>query len=130
MAKSTAPKSETEQTAANKPKDEIIDPPAGDAAAPIDKPPSTGFSLAGFRSSKSPTIASVATLPVGLPHHPIADAKDWVRLHEDEVKYWSEELCFIDVPIQGQKKSTLHLILEDLAVKHLEAAAINGSAWL
>jgi hypothetical protein len=61
--------------------------------------------------------AKVETLLTGLPHYPISAAKDWVRLHPDEAAYWSDEYCFVDVPVQGQKDKTLHLITADLARK-------------
>ena len=38
-----------------------------------------------------------------------------MRLHPDEDAYWSPELCFVNVPIKGQKRDTLHLIDEELA---------------
>ena len=37
----------------------------------------------------------------------MAAAKDFVRLHPDEEAYWSDELCFVNVPIKGQKHNTL-----------------------
>ena len=49
-----------------------------------------------------------------MPHYPIADAGDYVLLHPKEAAYWSPELCFVDVPIMGMKKDTVHLIDEDL----------------
>jgi hypothetical protein len=114
-----------EQETAGKPKEEIIPPGPSVPGEPssIEKP--AGFSLAGFRSTKSPTIANVATLVTALPHHPLADAKDWVRLHPNEALYWSPELCFVNVPVIGQKKSLLHLILEELAMQHLDPAKIQ-----
>src|SRR5262249_49112043 len=63
-------------------------------------------------------------LLTGLPHNSISQAKDFVRLHPDEEKYWSPELCFVNVPIKGQKRDTLHLIDEDLAMRHLPSARI------
>jgi hypothetical protein len=59
-----------------------------------------------------------------LPHYPIAGAKDFVRLHKDEGKYWSPELCFVVVPIKGQKRDSLQLIDEDLALQYLESGKI------
>jgi hypothetical protein len=59
----------------------------------------------------------VETLLTGLPHYPISAARDWVRLHPDEATYWSDEYCFVTVPVQGQKDNTLHLISADLAMK-------------
>jgi hypothetical protein len=98
-----------------KPKLEVV-------SEPIAKP--SGFSLDKFKSTKAATIANVATLPGALPHHPIAQAKDFVRLHPVEEDYWSDELCFVNVPIQGVKRDTLHLIDEALALQYLDAGKI------
>ena len=65
-------------------------------------------SLNKFKSKSAATIGGVETMLTGLPHHSISDARDFVRLHEDEANYWSDELCFVSVPIVGQKKDTLH----------------------
>jgi hypothetical protein len=54
----------------------------------------------------------------------IAQAKDFVRLHPHEETYWSHELCFVNVPIKGQKRDTLHLIEEDLAMRYLPSGKI------
>jgi hypothetical protein len=59
-----------------------------------------------------------------LSHHNLSGAKDWVRLHSDEANYWSDELCFVNVPIKGAK-DTLHLIAEDLAMRHLPSGRIQ-----
>ena len=45
-------------------------------------------------------------------------------MHPDE-EYWSDELCFVNVPIKGQKHDTLHLIEEDLAMRYLPSARIQ-----
>jgi hypothetical protein len=84
----------------------------------------SGFSLDSFKSKRGAALANVETLLPGLPHHNMAAAKDFVRLHHDEQNYWSEELCFVSVPIEGQKKDTLHLIVEDLAMQYLPSARI------
>jgi hypothetical protein len=88
----------------------------------IPKPTKTGFDE--FKSTRAATIASVETLPTPLPHHSISEARDWVRLHPDEENYWSPELCFVNVPILGQKHDTLHLINEALAMRFLPSARI------
>ena len=90
--------------------------------APIVKPGE--FNLDKFKSKRKPTIANVETLQSPLPVHSLAAAKDFVCLHPDEENYWSSELCFIKVPIQGQKNSTLHLIEEDIAMRFLESGDI------
>jgi hypothetical protein len=91
--------------------------------APITKP--VGFSLDKFKAKRTAAVASVETLQAGLPHYKFAGANDFVRLHPDEVNYWTDELCFVNVPIKGQKHDTLHLIDEDLAVKYLPSGKIS-----
>jgi hypothetical protein len=92
---------------------------------PLVIPKPSGFSLEGFRSTAADTVAGVEALQTGLPVHSIAAAKDFVRLHPNEAEYWSPELCFVQVPIQGQKGNTLHLINEKLAMKYLPSARIQ-----
>lgn len=82
------------------------------------------FDLDKFKSKHAAALANVETLLTALPHHPISHAKDFVRLHSDEEKYWSSELCFVNVPIQGSKRDILHLIDEDLGMRFLEPARI------
>lgn len=92
------------------------------AATPITKP--SAFNLDKFKSKRAAALANVETLLTALPIHKISEAKDFVRLHPDEVNYWSHELCFVNVPIKGQKRDTLHLIDEDLAMRYLPPARI------
>jgi hypothetical protein len=100
----------------------IVTPDAAtDAAQSIAKPDS--FDLDKFKSKRAAAVANVETLLTALPIHTIAQAKDFVRLHSDE-KYWSSELCFVNVPIKGSKRDTLHLIEEELAMEHLPSARI------
>ncbi len=94
------------------------DMPASPATPPeepvsIQKPPPES-KLARFKS-KNLTPEKVETRLPGLPHYPISDANDWVRLHSNETEYWSDELCFVNIPVPGQKKDTLHLLDSDLA---------------
>ena len=97
--------------------------PTTEAAMSIVKP--DGFDLDKFKSKRAAAIANVETLPNALPHHTIAQAKDFVRLHHDESNYWSSELCFVAVPIKGSKKDMLHLVEEDLAMQFLPSAKIQ-----
>jgi hypothetical protein len=76
------------------------------------------FSMKRFQSKRDPSIAGVEVLPTALPVMKLADAHDFARLHPDEA-YWSLELCFVSVPIKGQKRDVLHLIEEDIAAKYL-----------
>ena len=101
----------------------IVPPPSGDTPISIAKP--SEFSLDKFKSKRSPAIAGVETLLTALPHHSMSQAKDWVRTHPDEEKYWSPEFCFVHVPIKGQKRETLHLIEEELAMRHLPSGRID-----
>jgi hypothetical protein len=93
-----------------------------DAAISVPKP--GAFSMDKFKSKRAAAMANVETLLTGLPHHSLSQAKDFVRLHPDEEKYWSPELCFVNVPVKGQKHDTLHLIDEDIAMRHLPSAKI------
>jgi hypothetical protein len=77
-----------------------------------------------FKSKHAAALANVETLQTALPHHSISQAKDFVRLHPDEDNYWSPELCFVNVPIKGSKRDTLHLIEETLAMRFLPSARI------
>jgi hypothetical protein len=83
------------------------------------------FNLDKFRSRRAAVMAGVETLQTALPIHRISEAKDFVRLHPDEERCWSSELCFVNVPIKGQKHDTLHLIEEDLAMEYLPSARIE-----
>jgi hypothetical protein len=86
---------------------------------PIAKPEK--FSLSKFKSSRVATVANVTTLQSALPVHNLAQAKDFVRLHPTE---WTDELCFVNVPIKGAPRDTTHLILENLALEFLPSARI------
>ena len=93
--------------------------------APMSIPKPSKSILDMFKTTRDPSIAGVETLPTALPHHKVSDAKDWVRLHPDEESYWSAELCFVAVPIMGQKRDLLHLINEDLAKRYLPSKRIE-----
>src|SRR5262249_56392148 len=93
-----------------------------DEVTPIPKPP-TKFDLSKFKSKKMATVANVGTLQGALPHHNIAAARDFVRLHPNN-NYWSDEWCLVNVPIQGMKKDTLHLIEEELALQYLPSGKL------
>lgn len=105
---------------ANKKLHVVPEPKTEDVSIP--KPKS--FSLDKFKSKRAAAIANVQTLQTALPHHSIAQAKDFVRLHHDEERFWSAELCFVNVPIKGMKRDTLHLIEEDLAMQYLSSARV------
>jgi hypothetical protein len=104
-----------------KPSIEVVPTPET-PVAPIAKPPA--FSLDRFKSKRAASVAGVATLTTSLPHHTLSQGKDFVRLHADEAAYWSPELCFVNVPIKGQKKDTLHLIDEALADTFLPSGRV------
>jgi hypothetical protein len=84
----------------------------GENAIPIPKP--GAFDISRFKSKRGQQGAGVGTLQMALPHHKIAEAKDFARLHPNEDTHWSDELCFVSVPIKGQKRDLLHLIDENL----------------
>src|SRR5262245_35066392 len=119
----TIPRGETSDmtTADNpgKPGPRLVQP---DEDIAIKKPEE--FDLERFRAKRDPSIGSVETLLTALPHHMIAQAKDFVRLHPDQNAYWSPELCFVSVPVKGMKRDTLHMIDEEIALRMLPGAAI------
>jgi hypothetical protein len=92
-------------------------------STPIPKP--SPNPLERFKSRGPATIGGVETLLAALPHHKLSEARDFVRLHPNEQEYWSSELCFVNVPIVGQKKDTLHLIYADLAQAYLPGGKIQ-----
>jgi hypothetical protein len=83
------------------------------------------FDLNKFKSKRDATVAGVNTLLGALPCYKINEAGDFVKLHPDKENYWSPELCFVNVPIKGQKHDLLHLIDEDLAMRFLSAKRIQ-----
>jgi hypothetical protein len=103
-------------------KAEVVETRREEDAISIHKPGS--FSLDKFKSKHASAVANVETLQTGLPHHKISEARDFVRLHPDEDNCWSPELCFVNVPIKGMKRDTLHLIEEELAMRYLPSARI------
>jgi hypothetical protein len=106
----------------------LIPTESDDAPMSIPKPSKSALDM--FKSTRDPSIAGVETLLTALPHHKLKDAKDWARLNPDEENYWSPELCFVTVPIKGQKRDLLHLINEDLAKRYLPSNRICTSATL
>ena len=56
-----------------------------------------------FKSKNTPTISGVQTLLTALPILKIGEVDDWTRLHPTEDEYWTCELCFVSVPIQGRQ---------------------------
>jgi hypothetical protein len=128
IAMATKPKSESEletgqlgetpmQEDVKKPTTKLEVVKDGEAPMTVAKP--SKFNLNKFKSKQTTSVAGgVETLQTALPHGNLAGAKDFVRLHPNEDEYWSSELCFVNVPIKGQKKDTLHLIDEDVAKKN------------
>ena len=78
-----------------------------------------------FKSKRPSGIDGVETLLSPLKIMRIAEANDWTRLHPLEDDYWTWELCFVSVPVKGEKRDMLHLIDEDLAAEHLPANKIK-----
>src|SRR6516165_7816889 len=110
---------------ANKPTILPISPSETPDETPVTIAKPGAVDLEKFKSKRSPNLAGVETLLTALPHHNMSAAKDWVRLHPDEAEYWSPEFCFVNVPIKGPQRETLHLIDEDLALAHLPSGKIQ-----
>ena len=101
-----------------------LQPAQGVESEPISITKPEAFNLHAFKSKRSPSLANVETLQTALPIHSLAQAKDWVRLHHDEDSYWSDECCFVCVPIKGASRDSLHLIDEDLAMQYLPSSRV------
>jgi hypothetical protein len=90
----------------------------GEATKPIAKPEKK-LGLDRFKSKLTSSVSGgVETLQNALPQYSLAGAKDFVRLHPDVDAYWSVELTFVNVPVKGTKRDTLHLIDEDVAKRN------------
>lgn len=87
-----------------------------DTASDISIPKPDAFDLSEFMSNADTSGVGAVLRP--LPHHNLAGANDFVRLHPDEASYWSPELCFVNVPIVGQRKDQLHLIKKEIAERN------------
>jgi hypothetical protein len=90
--------------------------PETEPAEPIPQPEK--FSLDRFKSKTPNAAPNVETLQTALSHGTLSEAKDFVRLHPDDDNYWSVELCFVHVPILGQKRDLLHMIDEGVALQN------------
>ena len=101
-----------------------MDKPALKIVADADK---STFDLDRFKSKRPPGAAGVVKLVTGLPIIKINEANDFVRVHSDETT-WTPELCFVSVPVKGQRKGTsshqLHLIDEEIALTYLPPGRI------
>jgi hypothetical protein len=90
----------------------------------IVKPDKPGF-LERFKSKRPPSVEGGIDPLNPLKVIRIAEARDFVRLHPDKENYWSEELCFVSVPIHGEKQPMLHLIDRNLAAQYLPEQDID-----
>ena len=97
------------------------DTPPENNTTPIAKPSNT---LDKFKSKRAATSYGVDNLVDGMPHQKIGETRDFFRLHPDEEEFWSDELCFVMVPVKGSKRDSLHLIAEDLAVEYLPSGKV------
>lgn len=96
--------------------DEVLSTP--DAGLAIDQP-DTSDPLAKFKRKHKPIMAGVKTLLTALDVHSISQAKDFVRLHHDDV-YWSDPLAFVNVP--GLQ---MHIIDEELATALVQPSDVK-----
>jgi hypothetical protein len=105
------------------PKKEATSPETPAPVTSIQKPPA--FSLDRFKSKRAASVAGLDNLVDGILHFPVGQVNDFFRTHPSEEEYWSSELCFVKVPIKGQKRDTLHMIDEDLAMDYLPSGKIK-----
>ena len=70
-----------------------------------------------YKSKRPPTIGGVDAELNPLKVLRIGEVGDFARFHPNEDEYWTPELCFVSVPVNGEKRDMLHLIDEDIAVQ-------------
>ena len=95
---------------------------ATDDVAPIAKP--SAFDLDKFKSKRAAAMADVETLQTALAASSHRKAKDFVAASRTRKITGRTELCFVNVPIKGQRRDTLHLIEEELAMQYLPSGSI------
>ena len=78
--------------------------------------PSSFENLNRFKP-KTPSADRVGTLPLELPVTRITAVADFVRLHPDD-EFWTDEMCFVSVPIKGDRQDSLHVIVPEIAIEH------------
>ena len=83
------------------------------------------LSLDKYKSKNMSTAADVEPALAALAIKKISDVGDFVWVHPDEESYWTIELCFVDVPVKGEKRTILHLIDDDIAVANLPTKKIR-----
>jgi hypothetical protein len=103
---------------------------------PIEKPDvplSATAALNKFKAKRAPGMPNTVTKPDALDIRRIGEMKDYVRLSPFE-HHWSEEYCFVTVPVDGQRDGVLHLILPELAeqlppklIQHYRVALASGA---
>src|ERR1700730_11948573 len=103
-------------------KKEITPPETPAPVTPIKKPVGT---LDKFKSKRAATTDGVDNLVDGMPHQKVGETKDFFRLHPDEEEYWSDEFCFVSVPVKGAKHASLHLIDDELAAEFLPSGKVQ-----
>src|SRR5262249_31169623 len=100
------------------------DSAAPDSSAELSIAKPSAFNLDKFKSRRAAMVANVETPLNAVPPHTLQEAGDYWRLHPDK-NYWVPERCFVSVPVKGQKRDTLHLIEEELAVRYLPSGKIK-----
>jgi hypothetical protein len=83
---------------------------------PIEKPDDATAALSKFKSKRSGKPSATMKMDK-LEVRRLAESKDYIRL-SPLPQHWSEELCFVSVPVDGADP-ILHLIIDDLAEMYL-----------
>jgi hypothetical protein len=101
----------------------LLSPPS----PPIEKPAKPGF-LDRYKSKRMPVLEVRGAVLNPLKVMKIPEVGDHTRLHPDEGKFWSEELCFVSVPVHGEKRDLLHLIDPEMALRYSLKVAFSRLA--
>jgi hypothetical protein len=63
--------------------------------------------------------------PAALDILRVGEVGDYLRVSPDEEKHWSHPLCFVNVPIEGVHRGTVHMITQHLAEQFLKPKQIK-----
>jgi hypothetical protein len=91
----------------------------------ISIPKPEAFDLDEFKSTHADGMPGVDIKPAALDILRCGEVGDYFRVSPDENKHWSDPLCFVNVPIEGVRNGTLHLITQQLADKFLKHKQIK-----
>jgi hypothetical protein len=96
-----------------------------DAEVMVGIPKPEAFDLDEFKSTHTDGMPGVDIKPAALDILRVGEVGDYLRVSPDEEKHWSHPLCFVNVPIEGVHRGTVHMITQYLAEQFLKPKQIK-----